>query len=360
MELSKIIIGGMRFSDRENAVKTIHAAIDAGFNYIDTSPCYCRKDEKENSESWIGTALESSDYRSRVMVSAKCSPGDGGYNLGEFNPEVGFGVRSSQQLKQVFNQSLTRLNMDTVDYYHLWTTHTIEQLEEAMKPNGWYDGVMEMSDKWDHLGVTTHAAPDTILAFLKTGKFETVTIPLNIINRTRETILDYCRENHIKVIAMNPFAGGFLAQIDELKELALRYLMSMENVYPLIGFSSPEEVKYAEWIQETMSEWTMSEKDMIKRSRELLKTDENTCTSCGYCQPCPNNINVGASLSYYNIYKYMHQDSAKDAFQEKQWEDGLRLDKCTYCGLCASRCPNNLPLMDIIKDANNIMYIENI
>ena len=356
MELSKIVIGGMRFADRKTAVATIRAAIDAGFNYLDTSPCYCRESEEENSESWVGTAVNTSDYRDRIFISTKCSPGDGGYGLGDFNPAGGFGVRSSQQLKQVFNQSLTRLNMDRVDFYHLWTTHTLEQLEEAMKPGGWYDGVMEMSEKWDHLGITTHAGPETIIAFLETGKFETVTIPLNIINRTRESLIEYCSAKGVKVIAMNPFSGGFLAQISELKELALRYLMTFENVHPLIGFSNVKEVEYAKWIQDTMKDWTMPVDEMIKRARELLKTDENTCTSCGYCQPCPNNINVGASLSYYNIYKYMHQKSAKDAFKQKQWEDGLRLDKCTYCGLCASRCPNHLPLMDIIKDANDIMY----
>ena len=356
MELSKIMIGGMRFADREAAVATIRAAIDAGFNYIDTSPCYCRKSEEENSEAWVGVAVNYLDYRDRVFVSTKCSPGDGGYELGDFNPAGGFGVRSSQQLKQVFNQSLTRLNMDKVDFYHLWTTHTHEQFVEAMKSGGWYDGVMEMSEQWGHLGLTTHADPETIISFLETGKFETVTIPLNLINRTRESLIEYCRKEGIKLIAMNPFAGGFLAQIPELKELALRYLMTFDNVHPLIGFSNVEEVEYARWIQDTMNDWDMPVDDMIKRSRELLKADEGTCTSCGYCLPCPNNINVGASLSYYNIYKYMGQESAKDAFQQKQWENGLRLDNCTYCGLCASRCPNHLPLMDIIKDAKSIMY----
>jgi len=55
--MSKIMIGAMRFSDRENARQTIHAAIDAGFNYIDTSPCYCYKSATENSESWVGDAV---------------------------------------------------------------------------------------------------------------------------------------------------------------------------------------------------------------------------------------------------------------------------------------------------------------
>jgi aryl-alcohol dehydrogenase-like predicted oxidoreductase len=97
MKLSKINIGSMRFKDRQSAIQIVRAAIDAGFNYIDTSPCYCYKDDQENSESWVGDALNYKDYRSRVMVSAKCSPGNGGLQLGDFLPDTGFGVRSEEQ-----------------------------------------------------------------------------------------------------------------------------------------------------------------------------------------------------------------------------------------------------------------------
>ena len=88
----------------------------------------------------------------------------------------------------------------------------------------------------------------------------------------------------------------------------------------------------------------------------MIASDEPRCTSCGYCAPCPQDISVGASLSYYNLYKYMKLDSAKKAFKDSQWQDGFRLDKCLSCGDCSSRCPNHLPLDAIIQDAKNIMY----
>jgi len=185
MEMSKIIIGTMRFVDRASAVATVRAAIDAGFNYIDTSPCYCHESEAENSESWVGEAVNGPGYRDRVMVSTKSTPGNGGLQLGEFKPEGGFGVRTVEQLNMVFSQSLRRTGLDRFNCYHLWTTHTQEQFREAMKPGGWFDGVMANRDKWDHLGVTTHADAGTIIEFLESGKFETGTLPLNLINTTR-------------------------------------------------------------------------------------------------------------------------------------------------------------------------------
>ncbi|HUI91429.1 MAG TPA: aldo/keto reductase [Chitinivibrionales bacterium] len=358
MKLSKILIGAMRFKDRASAAEIIHKAIDCGFNYIDTSPCYCYKSEKENSEAWVGAALATAGYRERVMVSTKCAPGDGGRGLGPFVASQGFGVRTTAHLAQMFKQSLARLGLPRLDFYHLWTTHTREQFEAAMQPGGWYDGVMEQKQKgmFDHLGITTHADPDTIIAFLETGKFETVTMPLNVIDLTRLKTVDYCAKKGIPVIAMNPLAGGFCAANSRLKELALRYLMALPNVHILIGFSAVNEVDYAKWILDTSPEHKQTAEQILKKVDTLIGAREPRCTACGYCQPCPQGINLGSCLSYYNIYKYMKLPHAKKAFKEKQWEASLKLDKCTACGTCSTRCPNQLPLDRIIADAKKLLY----
>ena len=356
MEMSKIIIGAMRLEDRESGVATVRAGIDAGFNYVDTSPCYCRQDEQENSESWVGEAVSDPDYRSRVMVSTKCTPGNGGLELGDFMPEGGFGVRSVAKVQQVFDQSLSRLGLDRVDYYHLWTTHTQEQFDEALIPGGWFDGVAACGDRWDHLGITTHADAETIIRFLESGKFEAVTLPLNVINTIRLPVVAYCRDKSITVIAMNPLAGGFLAAREDLKELALRYLMLLDGVHVLIGFTSPDEVAYAKWIEETIPQFDLTADQILQRVNEMMDAAEPRCTACGYCLPCPQSIAVGAALSYYNAYTYLGMNEAKEAFNGKQWEDGLGLDRCTFCGLCESRCPNGLPVTDIIKRAQAALY----
>lgn len=356
MEMSKIVIGAMRLKDRKSASATIRTAIDVGFNYIDTSPVYCYQSETENSEAWVGEAVNYKDYRSRVMVSAKCTVGNGGLGLGDFDPENGFGIRTKEQLIQVFNQSLKRQNLKSFDYYHLWTTHTLEQLNEAFKPGGWYEGVAAMSDKWKNFGITSHADTPTLLEFLKTGRFKTLTIPLNVINRTRLGVLDYCARNCITVIAMNPLAGGFLASNERLKELALRYLISLKNVHPLIGFTSVEEVMYAKHLLDTTPADGGDPQVYLNEVEKMLNTSDPRCSSCGYCAPCPQGINLGACLSYYNLYKYMRMESAREAFVEKQWEDGLRLDRCVSCGLCSSRCPNSLPLDKIIPEAKRSLY----
>jgi hypothetical protein len=353
---SKIIIGAMRFADRPSAITTIRHAIDCGFNYIDTSPCYCFQSEEENSERWVGEALSDPSYRSRVLLSAKCSPGNGGLGLGSFDIQKGFGVRTMNQLDRMFGQSLSRLGATRFDYYHLWTTHTMEQLDEAKKPGGWLDGVMHLRNRWDHLGITTHADSGTIMRFLDTGLFEAVTVPLNVINTTRIPIVDYCREHGIMVIAMNPLAGGFLAADPRLKELALRYLMALDGVRLLIGFTSPAEVDYAAMIERTAPQDGRTAAQLRAEVDQLIDAKEPRCTACGYCSPCPEGISVGACLSYFNLYKYMQMAQAKKAFLDKQWEDGLRLDRCKACGACQLKCPNQLPVTSIIAEAKQMLY----
>jgi predicted aldo/keto reductase-like oxidoreductase len=356
MELSKVVIGAMRYKDRKSAVSVIRFAIDCGFNYIDTSPCYCYKSETENSEAWVGEAVNYSDYRSRVMVSSKCSSGDGGLGLGQFNPTAGFGVRSRGEFNQVFNQSLCRMNLSTLDYYHLWSVHTKEQFKAAMAPDSWYAGAMEHADKWENLGITTHGDTDTIISFLESGKFSTVTFPLNVINKTRVRVVDYCEKKGITVIAMNPLAGGFLAAHARLKELALRYLLTFANVKILVGFTTVDEVKYAKKLLDSAKNSRRRRDEISAEVDSLINSSEPRCTACGYCAPCPQSINLGACLSYYNIYHYMKIAQAKKSFLQNQWNDTLKLDKCVLCGACARRCPNQLPLEKIIRDAKAVMY----
>jgi predicted aldo/keto reductase-like oxidoreductase len=347
----------MRFKDRPTAVETIRRAIDAGFNYFDSAPVYCYHDERENSESWLGEALDHPRYRGRALVSAKCSGSNGGWELGEFNGETGFGVRTSGQLRQVFEQSCRRLKVPRFDYYHLWATHTEEQFQEAFKPGGWHEGVLSLKARWDHLGLTTHADSDTIIRFLKTNRFELVTVPFNVVNTTRLRAVEYCRRKGIAVIAMNPLAGGFLAAHPRLKELAFRYLLAFENVRLLIGFSSPAEVDYAKKILDDAAGDKRPAEEILAEAAALIDAREPRCTACGYCLPCPQNINVGACLGYYNAFKYLNIDEAKREFNEKKnWDDSLRIDRCVQCGQCASRCPNHLPAVDLLTEARRVLY----
>ncbi len=358
MELGKILIGSMRLKDCGSAAETIRKAVDEGFNYIDTAPLYRLENEEQNSEVWVGNAIDNKDYRKRVLLSSKCATSNGGLELGEFEQSKGFGVRTSEQFSKVFSQSLKRLNVDALDYYHLWICHNNKLFNEAFKENGWYEGFLKEKEagRVKHLGITTHADADTIIGFLETGYFETVTLPLNVMNRARFKAVEYCREKGIKVLAMNPLGGGFLAADERLKELAFKYLLSLDNVSILLGLTSVEEVEYAVRMKKEYEADPVSTDSVVEAVRKMIPNDEPRCTGCGYCQPCPHFIDVGAALSYYNLYKYLGSENARKSFRDMQWNPRFKLDQCVSCGSCERRCPNSLPVRKIIQDAVKIMY----
>ncbi len=358
MEMNKIIVGSMRLPDRDTAAKIIRKSIDYGFNYIDTAPAYRLQNDTENAEAWVGAAVNYNNYRDRTLISIKSATADGRMGLGEFVPDKGFSVRTSAQFEQIFNQSLTRLGLSQVDYYHLWVCHTLQHFEEAFKPDGWYEGFLKekKAGRVKHLGITTHANSETIIRFLESGCFETVTMPLNVTNLTRMAAVKYATEKKIKVIAMNPLGGGFLATDEHLKELALRYLMALDNVHILIGFTSETEVEYAKWILDTSLKNPANPDEILAEIQKLINTTEPRCTGCGYCEPCPQSIEIGGALAHYNLYKYLHLDQAKKRFQQLQWNIRYNLKNCIECGLCEERCPNRLPVRKLINDAKGMLY----
>ena len=64
----------MRFKTSDDAAAIMRRAIDYGFNYVDTAPEYRFSSAEENSETWIGRAISSGDYRQRIFLSSKSSP----------------------------------------------------------------------------------------------------------------------------------------------------------------------------------------------------------------------------------------------------------------------------------------------
>ncbi len=78
---------------RATAISTVHAALDAGINYIDTAPSY----GKGNSESIVGEAVEG--RREKCYLATK----------------VGYRGLSAEQVMQSVEVSRARLRTDVVD-----------------------------------------------------------------------------------------------------------------------------------------------------------------------------------------------------------------------------------------------------
>lgn len=109
--------GGFRYPDADDAesIRAIHAALDAGINFIDTAPVY----GFGHSEEVIGKAIKG--RRDQVVISTKCGlwwdDDEGSYRFTWEGKDVKRNL-SARTLKIELENSLRRLGTDYIDVYY--------------------------------------------------------------------------------------------------------------------------------------------------------------------------------------------------------------------------------------------------
>ena len=98
MRLPMKKVNGKEVFDHEESVRIIHRYLELGGNYVDTAPYYCEKE----SEVIVGKALKG--RRSDVYLSTK-------------NPIEN---ASGEDFLKRLESSLTKLDTDYIDFYHMW------------------------------------------------------------------------------------------------------------------------------------------------------------------------------------------------------------------------------------------------
>jgi len=82
------------------------------------------------------------------------------------------------------------------------------------------------------------------------------------------------------------------------------------------------------------------------------------CTSCGYCMPCPEGVDIPRNFMYYNNYHLF--DNPKTKLNSKVIYTNLlsaeqKADNCVECGTCEPLCPQNIEIIDKLKDVVDTM-----
>ena len=355
----------MRFADDESAVMAVRKAVELGVNYFDVAPLY----GGGTAEPRLGAGLKG--LRDKVMVMAKSSPGNGGNEVQEnYSPESGFGVRSADDTRRQIDRSMKLLGVDHLDFYHLWTCSSDAVFNEAMKPGGFLEGVRKAQSEGlvDHIGITGHADSDTLIRFLKGFDFELVTIPFSVLDTSRSKAVEYCAENQIAIVAMNPLAGGALSRpstalksiaegvgCDSMAEASLRYLMGYKGVTTsLAGMTYVDHVITDATAIDKGALTSEKSVQLHDRIHELFQNVKHFCTGCGYCGECPEGILIPKVLEVYtNLLIPSNADTALSKLIDALSLDpsGYNPSLCASCGLCESKCPNKLPVSQLMSEA---------
>ena len=186
-------IGGQwgEVSERQ-AIRTVHAALDAGVNLFDTADSY----GLGQSEILLGKAL--ADRRSAGYVATKV----GNWARRQDDPP---GLKSIYSIIGCCHASLYRLGTDTIDLYqcHVGSPERPEIFVEAFE-------LLKEQGKIRHYAISTNDL-SALKALDVNGQCAACQINYSILNRTAERdILPYCRDHDIGVLLRGPIAQGLL------------------------------------------------------------------------------------------------------------------------------------------------------
>lgn len=365
VKLSSIGLGGMHISkvSDEQAVATVRRAVELGVNYLETAPGY------GDSEVKIGKAIKG--IRDRVYVSTKSVHRD---------------APDTDGVRRAIEASMKRLQVDHIDFYHMWYVCSEEDWRAVMKKGGHLDGARRAKAEGliSHIGITTHAPAALVKEMIECGEYELVTLTYNVAQRRYEETIDLAGKRGVGIVTMNPLAGGLLARQFDPKAAgaavagaavagaagvvgatgptgaagprphvmaALGFLMSNPYITTAIcGAKSPVEIEEDAAAGEFLPTGATG-----AGAVDLGKLDGKFCTTCGYCMPCPNGVNIPHMMLNWNYWRLYDLDLASwDIYARRELLESSGGGNCTGCGECLRKCPNALPIVDRLRELKEV------
>ena len=320
LQVSRVGIGGIPLQrpPEEQAIEVIKYALDKGINIIDTSIGY------GDSEKRIGKALVG---RREDAILITRTP-----------------VVDKEVAKTHLEESLENLQTDYIDVWQFHNISTMERYEALMAKGSSLEVAIEAKEEGiiRFTGLTSHCIKVMTKA-VESELFDVILFPFNFVNNeAADNLVSLTKKLDIGFTAMKPFAGGRLNNAN----LVMKYLLQFDNVIPVPGVETKEEIDEIVGIVNGSLEITEKEMQQMENIRKELGT--RFCQWCGYCMPdCPQEIAIPTVI---NI-KVMHDLWPHDTIEEWMKQDTELARTCTECGNCEEKCPYNLPIREMIAEA---------
>lgn len=342
--------------DEAEATRILRYAIDRGVNYVDTAWSY----HGGESEGWLGRALQDG-YREKVAVATKMPS---------------WLIEKTEDFDYYFERQLERLQSDHVDFYLL---HTLKKeywdKYQALKIFDWAER-QKAAGKIRNLGFSFHDEFPVFEEILNGYQgWDFCQIQYNYMDvdyQAGKRGLKAAAERGLAVVIMEPLKGGRLAIAEppapvaevfsraetprKPAEWALQWLWNQPEVgVVLSGMSAFEQVKENIESAGRSGAGSLSEVE-VKMMADVRQAWQGlapvACTHCEYCLPCPSGVEIPNIFEIYNNSKmYDIQEQGKRRYL-KEIPEGSRADECVECGACEAICPQNLTIIDYLKDAH--------
>lgn len=372
-EVSALGFGAMRLptigSDQMNvdepeAIRMIRYAIDHSVNYLDTGYPY----HGGQSERIVGKALKDG-YRERMKLATKMPVRM---------------VERSEDFDRFFNEQRERLKVDKFDFYlfHGLRSSTWPQVRD-MGIFKWAEDKLSKG-LFDYLGFSFHDEYDVFKEIVDSYDNWTLSqVQYNYMDvdyQAGRRGVEYAAKKGLAVVVMEPIRGGKLSRTPPTKvaevwkdasiersqaEWALQWVWNQPEVsVALSGMSTMDQVVENVAVADRSGPGilTAEELTLIDRVREAYKGSHPIpCTTCGYCMPCPNGVEIPRIFEAYNEAEIYGDTRMGRAFYQGLRPFGLtaeqRANNCIECGQCEEACPQNIEIIDWLKKAHEVLSL---
>ena len=361
-EVSPLGFGAMRLPlkngkvDREKAGEQIYYAIDNGINFIDTAYLY------GDSEKFLGEILQG-EYKDKVKICTKL-------------PSIN--VRKYDDMEKFLQEQLKRLQRDYIDYYlvHSVDLKTFNRL--AKRDLIKFLDKAKSEGKVRHVGFSYHGPKEEFESVIDAYDWDVVMVQYNYFDENVQASMEgieYAASKGMGVFVMEPLKGGILAgkmpkEAEEIfkkadsnktaAQWALQWVLNNRNISCVFsGMNSMEQIDDNIAIAEktTPLSMTFEEMETVELVKRVMRNSLRiNCSTCGYCMPCPQGVNIPECLKIYNEkYLFGHKGLINTSFTDYYQYVGGIMGKaanaglCNGCGKCLRKCPQKLDIIDELK-----------
>ena len=364
-ELSVLGYGCMRFSKKGSGIdiakteQELLAAYRAGVNYFDTAYNY------PGSEAAVGEIFERNHIRGKINIATKL-------------PQYLIGSRAA--VDRYFNEELSRLRTDYVDYY-LMHHLTDVAMWEKLKKVGITEWIQEkkQSGAIRNIGFSYHGNTENFLKILNDYDWDFCQIQYNYLDEIAQAGKDglhAAAAKGVPVMIMEPLRGGKLVNMlpENAKkamresgrgwspaEWGLRWLYNQPEVTVVLsGMDSLEMVEANCRTASAARAGSLTDADfetLEKVKRAIREKEKVGCTGCRYCMPCPKGVDIPGIFRCYNTMFSESKSAGRTQFIQTVGltKEPAFASQCIRCGKCEQHCPQSIPIREKLQEADRAL-----
>jgi predicted aldo/keto reductase-like oxidoreductase len=343
-------------ASQETVTSVVRAAVEHGVNFFDV--LFADPDYRDH----FGVAFDG--LRDQVIISGHLPVND-----------------AVDQCRQSFLDHLTRLRIAAVDIIFVSCCDGEENYRRAMQPGGHYELALDFvrQKKARYIGFSSHTVSVALQA-VRSGRYDLLMFPINPAFDTlpgdtgadnlgnlwekaysrkpdslsagaipeRKQLYHECARREIGLVAMKPFASGWLFRPDINSGFdpinLIHYALSQPGVSCVVpGVASVEQLTHNLGYLSATGE----QKDFSSAVAGSRWNYQGTCMYCNHCQPCRAGIDISEINQLINLAASSNQEDVQKAYRQLK----VKASACQECGDCMQRCPFGVDVIERMKQA---------